>query len=219
MYILRTAITSIFACVCLAETAWSECYTYDGLGRLERTIFDSANSPAVQYVLDEHGNRVQVATASSSTSICEQPDGVVDGGEASFVSSADYQFTSGPSASGNNPPIADDEEISLIVGTSTIVRPLQGDTDPDGDQLSIYQFSVATGADLISITLNGDEMLVQAISGPGLSRVWYTAADGRGGFDAGIIQIRIVEQETNDCNSFGLNVPCGDEFEFNGIEP
>ncbi len=94
----------------------------------------------------------------------------------------------------NDPPVADDEAFTVSEGGSVIIPVLIGDTDLEGDSLTVTQIdgtaisvgspvTIATGV----VSLNADGTLTFAPSGNynGPAAFDYTVSDGNGGSDIG----------------------------------
>ena len=175
--------------------AHGECYEYDTLGRLISVTYDD-QSTVTDYALDKHGNRITVETSSASASVCEQPDGVTSDGETGPVVSSDIDDGTPVPDDGvdpdNRPPITDREDVSVLVGESVTVYPLVGDSDPDGDSISLT--GAFTNSTLIAgAQIDGDAVIITAGDIGGESFVNYTIEDEHGGSGVGYIGVVINE--------------------------
>jgi VCBS repeat-containing protein len=93
--------------------------------------------------------------------------------------------------SGNRPPDAvDDPNVTTKQGQAVIINVLANDTDPDGDALTVSQFSQGTRG---TVTINADGTLTYTPSSnyKGSDTFTYTISDGRGGTDTATVTITI----------------------------
>ena len=96
----------------------------------------------------------------------------------------------------NNPPVADDESVTTNRGEPVDVDVLQGDTDPDGDTLSVSEVTdpangTAAKNDDGTIKYTPDENFI------GTDTFDYTVSDGNGGTDTGSVQVTVEEGQAN----------------------
>jgi len=94
----------------------------------------------------------------------------------------------------NRPPVADDETVSTVQGVPVTIDALEGDTDPDGDPLTIM--NVADGIHGTAEIVDGKVVYTPTSNpGPGglVDTLEYTISDGRGGTDTGTITVNISD--------------------------
>ena len=102
----------------------------------------------------------------------------------------------------NNPPVADDETLTTPEDTPGNVSVLVGDTDPDGDTLSVTgSTNGAHGA--VSCTAGGICTYTPAANYNGPDSFTYTVNDGHGGTDIGAVTVTVTP--VNDPPSAGAN--------------
>ena len=107
---------------------------------------------------------------------------------------SDIGHVSGSVTPVNDPPVADDETFSVAEDTSVIIDVITGDTDLDGDTLTVSEIdgtplslgnpvSIATGV----VSLNADGTLTFTPNGNynGPAAFDYTVSDNNGGTDVG----------------------------------
>ena len=122
----------------------------------------------------------------------------------------------------NDAPVADDETATTNQNTTiSNIDVLTGDTDVDGDVLSVSQASAVNG----SVSINSDGTL-NYTPNPGFNgsdRLTYTVSDGNGGTDTGAVTITVrdtgntppvADDETavtnEDTSLFNIDVLTGD---------
>jgi VCBS repeat-containing protein len=91
--------------------------------------------------------------------------------------------------SGNRPPDAvDDPNITTPQGKAVVINVLANDTDPDGDTLTVSQFSQGSRG---TVTANPDGSLTYTPSSnfKGSDTFTYTISDGKGGTDTATVTI------------------------------
>jgi len=177
---------ALAAFVFMSPQAFAECYTYDDLGRLVNVVYDNVDKAQSAYSLDKHGNRITVSTTGSSSASCIPPSGTTSDYEDGPVISGEGSSN----ASGNQTPIADNETISMLINSTQIVMPLEGDVDPDGDTLSLV--SISEASTLITATMAGNAVTVQSFSNEGSATITYMVSDGQGGISQGVISVTIT---------------------------
>jgi len=94
----------------------------------------------------------------------------------------------------NRPPVADDETVSTVQGVPVTIDALEGDTDPDGDPLTIT--NVADGTHGTADIVDGKVVYTPTSNpGPGglVDTLEYTISDGNGGTDTGTITVNISD--------------------------
>lgn len=151
-------------------------------------------------------------------------DGVLDGKGATLVDNGDgtFTFTPAPDFNGyvdliytvsdgtntstgvytidvkpvddNRPPVADDETVSTVQGVPVTIDALEGDTDPDGDPLTIMNVTDGTHG---TAQIVGGQVVYTPVANPGpnglVDTLEYTISDGKGGTDTGTITVNISD--------------------------
>ena len=95
-------------------------------------------------------------------------------------------------AAPNSPPVADDETLTLAEDTSDSVNVLVGDTDPDGDPLTVTSSSPSAAHGTVSCTTAGICTYVSAPNYHGPDGFDYTISDGKGGTDTGHVTVTVT---------------------------
>lgn len=201
-----------------SSNAHAECYKYDDLGRLISVGYIGDDNAEMNYDLDKHGNRKQVEITTSGGTPCASTTGATDDGDDEAVYSSAYDVEqepieeqTAPPEAQNTPPIADNETVSLSVNQTQSVSPLDGDTDPDGDQLTLAEFE--TASNLLSISQSGNDLSLTAGASPGSGYIDYTVSDGHGGSATGRINFTITEDSDPDGDPSGFpgDADCGND--------
>lgn len=202
-------LIALFCSFVVSPQALAECYNYDDLGRLESVTYDNIDNAKSNYELDEHGNRETVSTTISSAVPCVAPDGITTGYQDGPLTTETVSDKPGD-PSDNQDPTADDEDILMEVLSTRVVMPLEGDTDPDGDTLTID--SIVETSPLIDATLNGEAVTIISYSIAGAATITYTISDGNGGTAQGNINVTIEDLDIPDpldvCFENGVWVIC-----------
>jgi hypothetical protein len=90
----------------------------------------------------------------------------------------------------NNPPVAVGDSAVVVQNTAITIFVLFNDSDPDGDPLSITDFSQGTNG---SVTQSGDNLTYTPTAGfTGTDSFSYTISDGNGGTDSASVNITVV---------------------------
>ncbi len=101
----------------------------------------------------------------------------------------------------NRPPTAEDDDFGVRPGRTTILPVLDNDTDPDGDVLTITDFTQLP-PDIGRIDEIDDGRALQFTAGTatiGTASFRYTVSDGRpGGVDEALVNVRVVPLEVNN---------------------
>ena len=176
--------------------AYAECYEYDDLGRLLNVTYDNAGNAQSSYNLDKHGNRITVSTTATSATSCVAPDGSTRGYEEGAMTSEQARTKPVPPSPGNQNPIAVDDNLSVLTESTQTAMPLEGDSDPDGDTLTVT--SISETSNLIDATLNGEVVTIVSGVGEGLATITYTISDGNGGTAQGNINVTITAPENEN---------------------
>ncbi|WP_251857582.1 Ig-like domain-containing protein [Herbiconiux sp. L3-i23] len=101
----------------------------------------------------------------------------------------------------NRPPTAEDDDFGVRPGRTTILPVLDNDTDPDGDVLTITDFTQLP-PEIGRIDEIDDGRALQFTAGTatvGTASFRYTVSDGRsGGVDEALVNVRVVPFEVNN---------------------
>lgn len=108
----------------------------------------------------------------------------------------------------NNTPVTlDDNQIVVSKNTATTIDVLDNDTDPDGDSLLIYSFSVPEHGD---VNINDNNIYYTPdstyVGGDSFS---YTASDSVGGYSASLVDITVVDNKDNPSDEVMESTPTG----------
>ncbi|MEL7038275.1 MAG: Ig-like domain-containing protein, partial [Cyanobacteria bacterium J06592_8] len=96
--------------------------------------------------------------------------------------------------SDNNPPVAEDNSFTGARNTTLFLNPLENDTDPDGDPLSIVNINT-DGTEGIVETSGIGLRYIPARNFIGVDTFTYTISDGRGGTDTATVTITIPNED------------------------
>lgn len=106
-------------------------------------------------------------------------------------------------ATGNNPPVAVSDTISVVAGASVDIDVVDNDTDADGDSLTLATVGVA-GKGVASIS--GGQVRYTADAGEsGPDSFTYTVSDGQGGETTGTVTVNITMATASDNDGDGLS--------------
>lgn len=110
---------------------------------------------------------------------------------------------------GNRPPIARDDAVSVRAGNATSASVLENDIDPEGGQLQLVRPAVeggdTTSAELVcaddysrpcppgTAFVQGDQIRVLAPATPGTLRIAYTVTDAVGSRASAALSVRVVQ--------------------------
>ncbi|MEF8755424.1 MAG: cadherin-like domain-containing protein [Accumulibacter sp.] len=120
--------------------------------------------------------------------------GVVDE-DGTFIGVANKAVTVNATGGGNTAPVADDESYSMRPGeTLNIAAPgvLDGDTDADGDPLSLLSVNVTGLQGSLAPQLDGSFSFTPNAGFSGQTSFSYTVGDGFGGTDTGTVTIDVI---------------------------
>jgi large repetitive protein len=92
----------------------------------------------------------------------------------------------------NQPPVADDETLTLAEDTSDSVNVLAGDTDPDGDPLTVTSLTPSASHGSVTCTAAGVCTYTPNANYHGPDSFVYTVSDGEGGQDTGQVSITVT---------------------------
>ena len=106
-------------------------------------------------------------------------------------------------ASGNQPPVADDDSLTTAEDTSGQVNVLDGDTDPDaGDTLTVTTLTPSAAHGTVSCIAAGVCTYTPAANYFGPDSFTYTVSDGNGGTDTATVNVTVtpVNDDPNAVN-------------------
>ena len=106
-------------------------------------------------------------------------------------------------ASGNQPPVADDDSLTTAEDTAGQVNVLDGDTDPDaGDTLTVTTLTPSATHGTVSCTAAGICTYTPAANYSGPDSFSYTVSDGHGGTDTATVNVTVtpVNDDPNAVN-------------------
>lgn len=111
----------------------------------------------------------------------------------------------------NHPPVAGDDDYTIVRDSTAVLHVLQNDSDPDGNEIVIQ--SVAAEPACGSIQINdGDTTLAYTPSAGfiGFDSLYYVISDGLGGLDTGLVCIHVeitsaVKKDLQIMTAFALH--------------
>jgi hypothetical protein len=92
-------------------------------------------------------------------------------------------------AAPNQPPVANPDTATVVVGGQVVLDPRSNDGDPDGDPLQVTAATVVSGSG--SVTLVGPGLAITGTAA-GTLVVAYTLADGRGGTATSTVTVTVT---------------------------
>ncbi|MDZ5661737.1 ThuA domain-containing protein [Nocardioides sp. S-58] len=103
----------------------------------------------------------------------------------------DY-FRVAPAAAANRTPVADDDAAITTGGSAVRIAVLAGDTDPDGDPLTVESVTDPAGG-TATLAPGGTVRYAPDDGFAGSDTFDYTVADGQGGTDTGTVTVTVTE--------------------------
>ena len=99
----------------------------------------------------------------------------------------------------NRPPIAQDDELGVRAGSTTVLEVLANDTDPDGDLVTVSSFDPPAAAfGTVRPIMGGRALQIDVAEGAtGAVAMGYTVSDGRGGEDEAVANVVVAPAGTN----------------------
>ncbi|GAA5116469.1 hypothetical protein GCM10023339_25180 [Alloalcanivorax gelatiniphagus] len=153
--------------------------------------------------VDFGGGWVDVGTVTNPTA--DMDFGVFSLGVQQSGQSATFDyFRVTPAAAANRAPVADDDSATTLQGTPVDVPVLVGDTDPDGDDLSVTEVTEPDNGTAV-VNADGTVRYTPDAGFSGSDTFDYTVEDGNDGSDTATVTVTVFE----DC---GLETP-DDTFE------
>ncbi|MET0978687.1 MAG: Ig-like domain-containing protein [Paeniglutamicibacter terrestris] len=99
----------------------------------------------------------------------------------------------------NEKPIAEDDTFAVRPGRATLLPVLYNDVDPDGDLLlAELEGGGPSLGELQSVHDGTGFQIVVPKDASGTARFRYTAADGRGGTDTATVNLKVVDEDSNE---------------------
>lgn len=92
---------------------------------------------------------------------------------------------------GDNPPVAADDAYSTPEDVNLVMTPLDNDTDPDGDPLTITAITQPTNGVAVFDERTGEVTYNPDAGFNGIDRIEYTITDGNGNTDTAVIEITV----------------------------
>ncbi|QDB78908.1 tandem-95 repeat protein [Georgenia wutianyii] len=99
----------------------------------------------------------------------------------------------------NRDPIAQDDDLGVRAGSTTVLEVLANDTDPDGDLLTVASFDTpAESFGTVRPIMGGRALQVAVAEGAsGAVAMSYTVSDGRGGEAEAVARVSVVPEDVN----------------------
>ena len=99
----------------------------------------------------------------------------------------------------NRDPIAQDDDLGVRAGTTTVLEVLANDTDPDGDLVTVADFTGPSESIGVVRPIMGGRALQIAVAdgATGAFAMNYSVSDGRGGSDEAVARVTVVPEGTN----------------------
>ncbi|WP_324651206.1 Ig-like domain-containing protein [Georgenia sp. H159] len=99
----------------------------------------------------------------------------------------------------NRDPIAQDDELGVRAGSTTVLEVLANDTDPDGDLLTVANFDApAEGFGTVRPIMGGRALQIAVADGAsGAVAMSYSVSDGRGGQAEAVARVVVAPDGTN----------------------
>jgi len=163
------------------------------------------------------GVTAEPAETQSCTPSCA---GVADGAACTLsgASGTCQNSVCQPTASGNNPPIAEDDTFTVVLGAGagsleTTFNVLTNDRDPDNDALRITSTTQPANG-LVSLPSNRRISYRSNAGFTGTDSFTYTISDGRGGTATATVTVTVSSSLTctfraATCSQAGVNCPDG----------
>src|SRR5207247_2490871 len=95
----------------------------------------------------------------------------------------------------NDPPVAVNDFTNTVEDVAVTIQPLDNDSDPDGDTLTITTVSPTNGTASIS---GANVVFTPATNFFGTATIGYTISDGNGGSASALITVTVTSGGPND---------------------
>ncbi|HYH72722.1 MAG TPA: Ig-like domain-containing protein, partial [Nocardioides sp.] len=165
--------------------------------------------------VDFGGGWVTVGTVSNPTA--DMDFGVFSLGVQQSGQSATFDyFRVTPAAAANRPPVADDDSASTLQDTPVDVPVLLGDTDPDGDDLTVAS-ATDPAHGTAEVRADGTVRYTPDAGFSGSDSFDYTVEDGNGGSDTASVTVTVFEDCDLDTPDDTFDGTALDECRWNGI--
>lgn len=190
---LLAAATFGLVLSCAAPAHADVQYVYDSSGRVIRAIY--SNGVTVEYRYDAAGNRIRVFTdpPPGSARAAPRPD-------------RSRPAPTRNASTANEAPVAHDKEASATINTSQIIEVLNGDTDANGDTLTVTGVSTATGGSA-RVGEGGGYVVFDAPPTPGSYAFSYTVSDSQGATDTAAVTVHVFLGEMGEAVPDASNGP------------
>ena len=111
----------------------------------------------------------------------------------------------------NQPPVADDESATTRQGEPVDIDVLQGDTDPEGDAITLGNVTDPEGG---TATRNGDDTITYTPDAGfvGVDAFEYTISDSNGNTDTGSVSVTVRDPQCDDPRT------ADDQFDGNSLD-
>ena len=92
----------------------------------------------------------------------------------------------------NAPPVADDDAADVLSGQTVQIDVLDGDTDPDGDPLTVVAVTQPANGTAAIVAGGAAVRYTASAAFAGTDAFTYTVSDGNGGTDTGTVTVRVT---------------------------
>ena len=114
------------------------------------------------------------------------------------ASTQSFEDTLADRTDADRPPIARDDGFGVRPGRTTILPVLGNDTDPDGDVLTIPEFTpIPESTGTVDVIDQGRSLQFTPAPGATAASFRYTVDDGRGGVAEALVTVRVVPDGQN----------------------
>ena len=164
--------------------------------------------------VDFGGGWVPVGTVSNPTA--DMDYGVFSLGVQQSGQSATFDYFRVTPTNQNRAPVADDDSATTLEGTAVDVPVLVGDTDPDGDDLTVAS-ATDPAHGTTSVRADGTVRYTPDAGFSGSDSFDYTVEDGNGGSDTASVTVTVFEDCDLDTPDDTFDGTALDECRWNGI--
>jgi YD repeat-containing protein len=107
-----------------------------------------------------------------------------------------HSSTVGITITANGNPVVQNDFLETTTGSNFVIYPLQNDSDPDGDPITLTSISPQPAG---IATQQGNAINFTAPTYTGTVAIYYTISDGRGGTSGGHVQINVICAAGGNC--------------------